>query len=59
MHASLTNTTDRLRLSADTRYQLVSEPVDERWVGRQPKGHYAWNKGNTVSMETARSQWGV
>ncbi|ALS29170.1 phytanoyl-CoA dioxygenase [Paenibacillus sp. 32O-W] len=59
MHGSLTNQTNRFRLSVDTRYQLRSEPVDERWVGSNPKGHYAWTKGKTVTMEEARRQWGV
>ena len=31
LHAPLHNRTDRFRLSTDTRYQLASEPVDERW----------------------------
>jgi hypothetical protein len=40
LHASLDNQTpDRLRLSTDTRYQLASEPVDERWVGEHPIAH--------------------
>lgn len=59
MHGSLTNQTDRYRLSVDTRYQLASEPIDERWVGERPKGHYAWGKGETVSMEEARRRWGI
>jgi ectoine hydroxylase-related dioxygenase (phytanoyl-CoA dioxygenase family) len=58
MHGSLANTTDRYRLSVDTRFQLASEPVDERWYGRN-LGHYAWGQGQTVSMEDARKQWGV
>jgi hypothetical protein len=28
-----------LRLSMDTRYQLASDPIDERWVGEGPIGH--------------------
>lgn len=59
MHGSLTNTTNRYRLSVDTRYQLASEPVDERWVGKNPKAHYAWFEGKTVTMEEARAKWGV
>ncbi|MBW3625438.1 MAG: phytanoyl-CoA dioxygenase family protein [Armatimonadetes bacterium] len=59
MHGSLTNTSDRYRISSDTRYQLASEPLDERWVGREPKGHYAWTKGQTVEMTEARAKWGV
>lgn len=39
MHASTDNHTDRLRLSTDTRYQLASEPVDERWIGEEPIAH--------------------
>jgi ectoine hydroxylase-related dioxygenase (phytanoyl-CoA dioxygenase family) len=58
MHASLTNTTNQYRLSVDTRYQLASEPYDDRWYGKN-LGHYAWQKGATVTMEEARSKWGV
>jgi hypothetical protein len=39
MHASLDNQTDRWRLSTDSRYQLASEPADERWIGEHPPGH--------------------
>jgi len=39
MHASMDNHTNRLRLSTDTRYQLASEPVDERWIGDEPIAH--------------------
>ncbi len=40
IHGSLDNRThDRLRLSSDTRYQLTSLPVDERWIGPEPIGH--------------------
>jgi hypothetical protein len=42
-----------------TRYRLTSEPVDERWIGRKPKAHYAWMQGETVPMEEARKRWGV
>ena len=59
MHGSLTNTSDRYRISSDTRYQLADEPLDERWVGRKPKGHYAWMKTPPVSMEEARSKWNI
>jgi hypothetical protein len=59
MHASLNNTSNRFRLSSDTRYQLQGEPIDERWIGPKPKAHYAWTKGPTVTMEEARAKWGV
>ncbi|HCQ01849.1 MAG TPA: phytanoyl-CoA dioxygenase [Candidatus Latescibacteria bacterium] len=59
MHGSLNNLTNRYRISTDTRYQLETEPVDERWIGKDPIAHYAWTEGETVSMEEARKQWGV
>ena len=31
LHMSTTNTTDRYRISCDTRWQPASEPHDERW----------------------------
>jgi hypothetical protein len=39
VHASLDNGSDRFRLSSDSRYQLASEPVDERWIGENPPAH--------------------
>jgi hypothetical protein len=39
MHASMDNQTKQLRLSTDTRYQLATEPIDDRWVGEHPNGH--------------------
>ncbi len=39
LHASSDNQTDRIRLSADTRYQRSHEPVDERWIGDDPPAH--------------------
>jgi ectoine hydroxylase-related dioxygenase (phytanoyl-CoA dioxygenase family) len=59
MHGSLNNTSDRYRISCDTRYQRANEPVDERWVGENPLAHYAWTKGETVPMEVMRKKWGV
>ncbi|WP_274365845.1 phytanoyl-CoA dioxygenase family protein [Paenibacillus thermotolerans] len=59
LHASANNMTNRFRLSSDTRYQLKSEPVDERWVGKKPKGHYAWGKTTMKTVEEARKEWGV
>jgi hypothetical protein len=32
LHCSLDNTSDRVRLSSDSRYQAASAPVDERWI---------------------------
>jgi ectoine hydroxylase-related dioxygenase (phytanoyl-CoA dioxygenase family) len=39
IHGSIDNTTQRIRLSTDTRYQRADEPVDERWVGENPIAH--------------------
>jgi hypothetical protein len=39
VHASIDNSTTRVRLSTDSRYQRADEPADERWVGPKPTGH--------------------
>lgn len=39
LHGSLDNTSSRVRLSCDIRYQRASEPADPRWVGPAPAGH--------------------
>ena len=39
VHCSLDNGSNTIRLSTDTRYQLASDPVDERWIGEHPIGH--------------------
>jgi hypothetical protein len=39
VHAALDNHTNRIRLSSDSRYQLASEPADERWIGENPARH--------------------
>jgi len=39
VHAGLDNQTDRIRLSSDSRYQLASEAIDERWIGDNPPAH--------------------
>lgn len=61
MHASLVNTSNKIRITADTRYQLASEPIDERWIGEKPKGHYAWKQENAQieSLEDSRKRWGL
>ncbi|MDD5199072.1 MAG: phytanoyl-CoA dioxygenase family protein [Terrimicrobiaceae bacterium] len=48
VHASLDNQSNRFRLSSDSRYQLASEPVDERWVGEKPVGHGVAGKKGKV-----------
>lgn len=61
MHASLVNTSNKIRITADTRYQLASEPIDERWIGEDPKGHYSWKQKDVKieSLEESRRRWGV
>ena len=39
MHASSDNQMGYIRLSSDSRYQLASEPVDDRWIGDDPPAH--------------------
>ncbi len=39
LHASTDNHTNRIRISSDSRYQLASEPVDDRWIGDDPPVH--------------------
>jgi hypothetical protein len=36
VHSSLDNQSDRIRLSCDSRYQLASEPADERYIVENP-----------------------
>lgn len=39
VHAAIDNISNQIRLSSDSRYQLASDPVDERWVGENPVAH--------------------
>lgn len=39
VHGSLDNHSRSIRLSSDSRYQLASEPIDERWIGESPPAH--------------------
>jgi hypothetical protein len=60
LHGSLSNRTDEFRISVDTRYQSVEDPVDGRWVGANPIGHYKlsdWVEG--PSMDKRRKAWGL
>ena len=62
MHGSTTNTTNQYRLSCDVRFQPGSEPMDERWSGDSPIGHYAWMKDSgkrLITMEEKRAEWRI
>ncbi len=48
IHASLDNHSPSIRLSSDSRYQLASEPIDERWVGKNPVGHSVAGKHGRI-----------
>jgi hypothetical protein len=43
-HGGMDNRSNRIRLSSDSRYQLASQPVDERWIGDNPPGHSSAGK---------------
>lgn len=57
LHAPLTNTTDRLRLSSDTRYQLASEAQDQRHMGWIPD-EFERMQGEKTLQEACRD-WGL
>ncbi|HEX4029735.1 MAG TPA: phytanoyl-CoA dioxygenase family protein [Terracidiphilus sp.] len=61
LHASLANLSNRYRMSADTRYQLASEPFDERWKGFPLKKHYAfWDPASKLEPASqSRKRWGI
>ncbi|CAN5628833.1 hypothetical protein BH10ACI4_BH10ACI4_07890 [soil metagenome] len=61
LHASLANTSNRYRISADMRYQLAAEPFDERWKGLPLKKHYAyWDAGSKLEpVAESRKRWGL
>jgi hypothetical protein len=57
MHGSLDNASNRYRITSDTRYQLASEPPDERHMGDVPD---VIPKGmNRKPMEEARARWRI
>lgn len=47
-HAATDNRTQSWRISSDTRYQLASEPVDDRWAGPNPIGHTKASKRGMI-----------
>ncbi|MCH2131234.1 MAG: phytanoyl-CoA dioxygenase family protein [Pirellulaceae bacterium] len=61
MHASLTNSTDRWRISCDTRFQPADEEMDDRWIGEKPREHYASGipSAKIQPIEDARADWGL
>lgn len=48
MHASSDNLSNAVRVSSDSRYQLASEPQDQRWMGENPSAHGIRSKKGMV-----------
>lgn len=48
VHGGMDNRSNELRLSSDSRYQLASELIDERWIGENPPGHSSAGKRGRV-----------
>lgn len=48
VHGGMDNRSNRLRLSSDSRYQLASEAIDERWIGENPPGHGSAGKRGRI-----------
>ena len=60
MHASLQNVSEQYRMSVDVRFQLVSEPIDDRHIG--PNGSWLGNHYRGLEerpMSEARAEWGL
>ncbi len=57
LHGSLDNVSNRYRLSTDNRYQLASEPVDERHMGQYPD--QIPKAENRKTMAEMREKWGI
>jgi ectoine hydroxylase-related dioxygenase (phytanoyl-CoA dioxygenase family) len=48
VHASLENRSDRIRLSADTRYQPANQPAVRRSISADPPGHGPGRKRDLI-----------
>lgn len=61
LHGSLTNMSNKYRISCDTRYQPADEPIDDRWAGAKPRTHDAFWAPETrlEPVEVSRARWGV
>ncbi|MBX3440593.1 MAG: phytanoyl-CoA dioxygenase family protein [Planctomycetaceae bacterium] len=61
LHGSLTNMSNKYRISCDTRYQPAGEPIDDRWAGAMPRTHDAFWAPETKleTVESSRARWGV
>ncbi len=61
LHASTTNLTNKFRISCDIRFQPAGDEVDDRWAGKDPRGHYAWGKDERKErpITVLRKEWGI
>ena len=61
LHGSLDNVSpiNRVRLSCDVRYQLASEPLDERYFGTNPTGTTGAGYGELVGAKPLTDAWHV
>jgi hypothetical protein len=59
LHMSLTNQTNIYRTSCDTRYQLQSEPLDERFMGKDPTPPSNDGVERTTDIEELRGKWRI
>lgn len=61
LHASLTNVTNRYRISADVRYQPAHLSIDPRFIGDEPRGHVdaVTDPAKLVPIERKKAEWGL
>ncbi|BCM94444.1 1-deoxypentalenic acid 11-beta-hydroxylase [Abditibacteriota bacterium] len=59
LHGSLANSSNKFRISCDTRFQRADEPMDDRWAGEEPRGHETlWAPGAQIEpVEVSRRRW--
>jgi ectoine hydroxylase-related dioxygenase (phytanoyl-CoA dioxygenase family) len=59
LHGSLSNMSNKFRISCDTRYQRADEPMDDRWAGENPRGHESWTTPDphVEPVAVSRARW--
>lgn len=59
LHMSLGNYTNKYRISCDTRFQLASDPVDSRYIGKNTTPPSFDSVERNISIEEMRKKWGI
>jgi hypothetical protein len=60
LHGALNNQTERFRISIDTRYQSLYEPIDPRWVGADTTGAFPdGGPEDETPMADLRAEWAL